>query len=263
MRLFYREKNPDAPITLFFLHGNSNAGVLWQPQYYDESFDTYRLVVFDLPGHGFSSGIPSGDYSLPNMARIMTDAVEVLAGGKPYGLVGFSLGGNITSEMLAFDINPKALVFLSTGLVGEGITPADVAQSELVVEVLFSENPSRDRVMEYFTKLPYVPDADVKAEFLAHYDRTDPAFRRSFFQTVGLGLYSDELSLIRKWNGSPLMAYGSQDDIISPHLLDRITLPYWSGRIVKIDKAAHLVNRDRPDILNPLMRAYFDESFQR
>jgi pimeloyl-ACP methyl ester carboxylesterase len=262
VRLSYLEKNPDAAITIFFLHGNSNSGYLWHHQYSDSAFDEYRLVVFDLPGHGASSGIPSGDYSLPNMAGIITEGVNTLTNGKAYGLVGLSLGGNIISEMLAHGIAPDALVFLSAGLVGEGITPGDVVKSDLVGEALFSAKPSREKVNDYFNKLPYVTDTEFISTLLNNYHNTDKNFRISFFETVGKGLYSDEISLIRKWRQSPLIAYGLHDDVVNPDLLDQITLPYWGGQIFKIEHAAHLLNWDQPIVMNKLMLKYFKDSFQ-
>ena len=259
--LSYLEQNGHRRKTLFFLHGNSGSSLLWERQYRDRIFDSYSIVAFDLPGHGQSSGIPSKDYSVSNLARIMSNAVKLLANGRDYALTGLSLGGNIVAEMLVHGVAPKGLVFLSAGLVGKEVPLSDVIQNDLVVDVLFKDNCPRDRVEEYFNGLPYKHDSELVTSLVRDYDRTNKEFRLIFPQTVGQGMYSDELALIRSWKGSPLAIYGNQDNIVKPDLLDHVSIGWWKESIFKIDKAAHLVNIDNPSVINQLMLDYLIECF--
>ena len=54
--------------------------------------DRYRLVVWDLPGHGLSSEAKSRDYSTERLAADLRGVVEA-TGTDPVILVGHSLGG--------------------------------------------------------------------------------------------------------------------------------------------------------------------------
>lgn len=57
--------------------------------------ERFRIVVWDLPGLGKSTGPASGDYSIEKMAHDL-EAVTQIAGKGPIILVGHSIGGMIT-----------------------------------------------------------------------------------------------------------------------------------------------------------------------
>jgi len=57
--------------------------------------DTFRLIVWDLPGLGLSTQPANHDYSLENLARDL-EAVLAFAGNRPALLLGHSIGGMIT-----------------------------------------------------------------------------------------------------------------------------------------------------------------------
>ncbi len=89
VEIFGRE---DAP-TLVLTHGWSTSETEW---YYAKRqlAGQFRLIVWDLPGLGASTGLPDGIYSLDRMSRDLK-AVVALANGKPVILVGHSIGGMI------------------------------------------------------------------------------------------------------------------------------------------------------------------------
>lgn len=74
----------------------------------------YRVVAFDAPGHGLSSGRQS---SLPEFAEAVADAVSYL--GDVHGVVAHSFGAAATTFALAFDSFepatslPERLVFVA------------------------------------------------------------------------------------------------------------------------------------------------------
>ena len=89
MRLSYYENNTAGPSILFFIHGNSGSGKTWSKQVGDDLLSEYRLIAFDLPGHGRSSHSdhPDDDYSPIGTAKILSEAIKKLAGRQPFILI--------------------------------------------------------------------------------------------------------------------------------------------------------------------------------
>ena len=71
-----------------------------------ELSDSFRLIVWDLPGLGRSTRPTNRDYSLENLSRHL-EAVLGLAGDQPAILLGHSIGGMITLTFCR--LFPKAL----------------------------------------------------------------------------------------------------------------------------------------------------------
>jgi pimeloyl-ACP methyl ester carboxylesterase len=104
---------PSNGIPIIFTHGwgaNSNE---W---YYSKKYliDRYRVIVWDLPGSGFSKKPDNNDYSLETMAKDLNAVLE-LAKDKPAILVGHSIGGMITLTFCR--LFPEALGKQVSGLV--------------------------------------------------------------------------------------------------------------------------------------------------
>lgn len=76
--------------------------------------DTFRLIVWDLPGLGLSTQPTNHDYSLENLAGDL-EAVLALAGNRPALLLGHSIGGMITLTFCR--LFPEALGTRVAGLV--------------------------------------------------------------------------------------------------------------------------------------------------
>jgi pimeloyl-ACP methyl ester carboxylesterase len=71
-----------------------------------ELSDSFRLIVWDLPGLGLSTRPTNRDYSLENLSRHL-EAVLGLAGDQPAILLGHSIGGMISLTFCR--LFPKAL----------------------------------------------------------------------------------------------------------------------------------------------------------
>ncbi len=117
----YIEEHPAAGKILFFIHGNSSAASSWYKQFESPLFSRYRLIAFDLPGHGYSSHSqdPANDYSPLGTAKILAKAIETLAADISYILIGFSYGTNLIAEMLNYGLNPKGIVMVGMCCIGE------------------------------------------------------------------------------------------------------------------------------------------------
>jgi pimeloyl-ACP methyl ester carboxylesterase len=84
---------PDDAPTLVLTHGWGASSAEW---YYEKTrlAGRFRLIVWDLPGLGFSGKPDNNDYRLENLAADL-EAVLAVAGDRPVVLVGHSIGGMI------------------------------------------------------------------------------------------------------------------------------------------------------------------------
>lgn len=261
MDVAYQEVNAQKTNTLVFIHGNSSSSRVWSLQYQSELFREYRIIAPDLPGHGQSSAIASGDYSVINMASIIGEFVVAVVGNTPYCLVGLSLGGNVTAEMLGLGCSPAGIALISTGLVGKEVPVARVVKEGLVAEVLFQHTPRSSSIKRYFSTLTREGDSKLVDVLIEDHRQTRPQFRADFPRSIGDGKYSDEIDLVRQWGKKPLVVFGCDDQSIPPDVLDNVELPYWSGGIGKLADAGHLVNIDQPLIFDGLIREYCQDVF--
>ncbi|EWY35895.1 alpha/beta hydrolase [Skermanella stibiiresistens SB22] len=110
----------DAPV-LVLIHGNSSCREVFARQTESELGGNYRLITFDLPGHGKSSDAaqPERTYTRPGLADAI---VEMLAKLKisEAALLGWSLGGHIAIEMLGRFDGMTGLILTGTPPVRRG-----------------------------------------------------------------------------------------------------------------------------------------------
>ncbi|MBV9282781.1 MAG: alpha/beta fold hydrolase [Chloroflexi bacterium] len=109
---------------LVFLHGLGGSQSTWQ-EVLPAFAERHRVCALDLPGHG-ASDKPSpavADYSLPGIARLVADALDVLH-LTPATLVGHSLGGAVALHVALErpDAVSRLVLVDSLGL-GEEINP--------------------------------------------------------------------------------------------------------------------------------------------
>lgn len=105
--------------TVVLLHGYLNHSAQFKnliPYLLDQGF---AVGVFDLPGHGLSSGPEAAIDSFDQYSRALNDFVAVLAPRlhAPYYTVGFSLGGAIAMDILLKGKTPFEKTVLAAPLI--------------------------------------------------------------------------------------------------------------------------------------------------
>lgn len=90
-RIHYRDEGPrDAPV-LLLVHGGNASLHTWEAVV-DALDDRYRLISFDMPGHGLTGPSTSRDYSASALIKAATQVLDA-AGVQRATWVGNSLGG--------------------------------------------------------------------------------------------------------------------------------------------------------------------------
>jgi pimeloyl-ACP methyl ester carboxylesterase len=84
--------DPDAPVTMLFVHGYGLNRRSWRFQRRDLAGDA-RLVFYDHRSHGASARSPARHCTIEQLAADLEAVIEHLGGDRPIVLVGHSMGG--------------------------------------------------------------------------------------------------------------------------------------------------------------------------
>lgn len=259
--LAYIELNPNQPNTLFFIHGNSSSCKTWENILYNDLLSGYRLIAFDLPGHGESSASPNPDnhYGISDLGRILGKATESLINNENYILIGCSLGTNIVSETLLY-INPKGIVLESPCIIGENLDFSKISFPDVDTSVLFIEDPAIDQVKKYYSYSILNKKEEVIDSLVEDFLKVKPPFRSAMLQqSTSGGKISDEIKLLKEYQNPLLLITGKEDKVINPDYLDSVDLNKWKNSIFKIPGAGHPVHLDEPEIASKLIYEYSTE----
>jgi pimeloyl-ACP methyl ester carboxylesterase len=94
-RVHYRDEgNPYGPV-LVLLHGSSASLHTWE-SWVTRLSDDFRVITLDLPGHGLTGPVPSGDYGAPAAVAFLEEFLATLK------LERVNLGGNSFGGFLAW-----------------------------------------------------------------------------------------------------------------------------------------------------------------
>jgi pimeloyl-ACP methyl ester carboxylesterase len=109
----------DAP-TLVLVHGWTENLTFWSYQVRELGDRGYRIVAYDLRGHGDSAGAAGGDYSIARFGEDLEAVlVSCLTGGQRAVVVGHSLGAMaIAAWAEHHDVQPRVVgaALLNTGV---------------------------------------------------------------------------------------------------------------------------------------------------
>jgi pimeloyl-ACP methyl ester carboxylesterase len=259
--LSYVEKNEAGAQTLFFIHGNSGSAHAWQRQLESPALSAYRLIAFDLPGHGESGPIPADENVLLEMAAILAGAVQQLSEGKPFVLVGLSLGTNLAAEMLAQGVRPSGMALLAPCIFGRGYTLLTIGLEGVDMSPLFSEEASPEAVQTCIQAACLSQDAATHQQLLHDYRSTFPPMRPAFLQAGLQERYSDEVAVLKSAAFPLLVVFGADERVINPAYLDNAGLPLWQDKIFKLPGGSHFIQLDQSETVNALLQTYAEQVF--
>jgi len=227
------EGNP----SLFFVHGAGGDASIWndQAEYFLGRHPAYRL---NLPGHGGSSG--SGEGDIGAYARWVSLAAERVFSGRPYVLVGHSMGGAVVLR-LALDPpspGPRGIVLVATA--------AKLAATRAVFHMLREDPEAFFKITEEFAFSPGTP-REVR-------ERVGAPIRRCPTSLIAVDLKAadgfdvrDRLEQARL----PTLIICGLDDRLTPaassrHLHRKIP----NSRLVLVPRAGHMVMAEQPGMVN-------------
>ncbi len=208
LEINYFDNQSSSELALIFIHGNSHSLRTFRHQLADESLSVFRLIAFDLPGHGLSS--PAANYDMNLFVNVLKDLIARLKVNK-YILVGHSLGGHIAVQALS-QLTPLGLFLFGAPPLKKPLDMnAFLPHKDL--GLLFKNDLSYQEVtnlIKSFYKNRIITDLDI-----SELQKTDSNFRESMAKSFGEGKYQDECELLRTYKGLKTYLIGTHDTLIN------------------------------------------------
>jgi len=245
INLYYEVAGQGDPIV--FIHGLGSSARDWE---YQVPFfaPRYRVVVFDVRGHGRSDK-PPGPYSVPLFAQDAAALIRALEAA-PAHVVGISMGGMIALQ-LAVDEPAlvRSLVVVNSGpelVVRTFRERLMILQRFLIVRLLGMRKMGEVLSQRLF---PRPDQAPLRQMFVERWAENDPrAYREAMRALVGWSV-ADRLGDIR----CPTLVIASDQDYTPVSAKEAYVARMPNARLVVIPDAHHAVTVERPDEFNQVL----------
>ena len=250
----YKESAGSGPAVLF-IHGNSACKEVFDMQLDGTSGHRYRMIAFDLPGHGESSDAPDPEHSYhiaayADVAVMLLEHLDV----RRCAIVGWSLGGHIGLELLTRDLGVAGLLITGTPPVGRD--PADMAAG-------FLPSPHMEFTgREHLSDLEAAAYADettgIVEEFMRHaVRRTDGRARSLMMEAAAAGRHADQRKLVETSPVPLAVVTGADEPFVNNAYL--ASLDYanlWEGEIHVVADSGHAPFRDARQAFDPILARF-------
>lgn len=261
--LWYDEQGSGPPMVC--LHGGWQDSDVWQ-DHVDRFADEYRVIRFDLRGHGRTGATDARRYSIDGFVDDLEALLDHLGVDRPI-LTGISIGGMITQAYL--DRHPDGARAAVIGGPARSMPPVDLPRG---VKAVASPLPAvAGMVSTVGTRATFqwllagiratvgdtwlTTDPDVRAEALETLDEIPPAEYTKIFRAIYRfvppdlsGVETPTLVLAGDREAPQVKAQGKQ-------LASMLPL----GAYTEIPDAGHLVNQDNPDAFDEVCAEFFAE----
>jgi pimeloyl-ACP methyl ester carboxylesterase len=94
--IHFRDRGPRGAPVLVLIHGSNASLFTWEP-WTARLSDAFRIIAIDMPGHGLTGAVPSGDYSEQAMTNVIARVADRLGLGR-FAIAGNSMGGAIAAR---------------------------------------------------------------------------------------------------------------------------------------------------------------------
>ncbi len=271
VKLAYRQQGR-GPATIIFIHGNSSCKDAFTRQF--DHFKrppfslfgkpNYRIIAFDLPGHGQSSNAvtPETTYTFPGYAQILNQAINRL-GIKNYILAGWSLGGNIALEMAGGDLQSpnsafKGLMIFGAPPVGPGPENVEKAFLPATLESAVGSSQATEEQLAAFVKAAYGTLDPIPDIYYQCAKRTDAIAREVMVSHwfSGIGGHR-QIETVAKWQKPICVVHGIQDVFVALDYLKQAPWKnLWQNKIFELPQCGHAPFLEDPDAFNAILENF-------
>lgn len=258
-RIGYRDSGGTG-LPILFVHGVCGSKEVFEHQFSAPLTGLFRLIAFDLPGHGASDDAenPADSYSIQALTNTTVDVMNFLRLKRAL-VVGWSLGGHIAMEMM--ERFPERLA----GVVSIGAPPlapgwrATMRAFHIHSDMLLGRKVQfTTRDAEHWQRLCYGPEPD--GMNFAAILRADGRMRPETTRSLLKGGIADQRRVVETSKVPLALINGTEDPIVRVSYLS--TPAYanlWEGRPHLIAGAGHAAFLSHPNSFNVLLHRFASE----
>lgn len=244
----------DAP-TILFLHGNSFSSDVFQKHFESAQLENFRLVAFDLPGHGHSDTISADvGYSFGTIADAIAKGMVALD-LKNVVLAGWSLGGHVALDMM--DRNSRvagAMIFGAPPLHFGALS--SIRAYHFSRDMFLASKPQFSTVDAMrFEK--FCLGECASGHYIDTISKAAPNMRAEVFKSVLQGKNRDQYNLAVNANKPLCILHGMDDPLLRTSYIESIAHnPSFTGEIAMIDNAGHAPFLDQPETFEFMLASF-------
>ncbi len=251
----------DAPVVIL-LHGGGQTRHSWSGAAKALARRGYRVINFDARGHGESEWSAVGAYSLDD--RVADLEAIVMQLGRPFALVGASLGGATSIHATAQVMRPGALVLVDIvpHPEPEGINrivtfmrahPDGFATLDEAVDAVAAYNPERPRPRDPAGLMRNLRQRE-DGRLYWHWDPRIVAPRpQDFHETV-----RQSAATLPQTGVPVLLVRGLKSDVVSDAGVAAFRALVPDLEVADVGGAGHMVAGDRNDAFNEAVIAFLE-----
>lgn len=264
-RLSVREYgNPQGPAILF-VHGIAQSQLSFNKQVRGDLAKKYRLITYDLRGHG-ESDKPVREDAYTDGRRMSDDLRAVMSAtgvSKPV-LVGWSLGGIIVAQYLS-DYGDEAIAgvnFVGARIAQPKGQPARMPGAAHIRGMLSVDLERNIRATASFVRACVTaPLAAEDFDLMLGYNMASPVSARA--ATLKWSGGTDFAAALPRIKVPVLISHGKRDQVISPDVATEAGRIVGGARISWYEDAGHSPFFEDPARFNAELAAFADEAAKR
>ena len=246
-------------LPVVMIHGNSSSKEVFAGQLESPLGDQYRMIAFDLPGHGASSDArdPSLTYTMPGYADL---TMEVLAelGVDQAAVIGWSVGGHIALELLPRFSGLAGVMIAGTPPVHP--TPESFQggfKPHPMLAVLGKEELSEEE-LELFVTGAYGDGVTPALRDAAR--RADGRARATLFATMFDGRTSDQRTLAETTKVPIAVVNGADDPMTNTDYIGSLSYAtLWEKHCFVLRGEGHAPFLTNPDVFNVILDRFLND----
>jgi pimeloyl-ACP methyl ester carboxylesterase len=255
LRIAYYETKGWGP-TIVLIPGKAESKDSYKKQLLSPLGWFFRMVSFDLPGHGESDKAidPFQTYSVQQLTKILLGIVDKLNLHDAV-FVGCSFSGHMLLEVSSQ--LPQAKGFMIFGAPPIGFPASMDAFFPIPAFFLGYKPDLTEEEVNVLTKAYFKPNAAIPQFFFDDVRESDGMFRLCVGYMFQTGGYKDEIEIVRHLSVPLAVIHGKEDQLINGDYYSRLEMPtLWRNKVHIIAKAGHNVQWERADMFNLLLMQF-------
>jgi len=249
-----------APAVLL-IHGNSMCWQVFTGQFESSLSERYRLIAFDLPGHGASGNArdPERSCSIPGYSELALEILDTL-GIDEAAVLGWSLGGHVGLEIMAHWNGLRGLMVVGTPPVAP--SPDALAEAFLQTQLMAfaGQKEAAPHEAEAYARACCGAAVDRMPALLEAARRTDGWARHCMMRSALAGKGADGRRVAETATVPLAIVAGAEDPFINRRFL--LSLDYaclWQDKVHFMEHCGHAPFLDRPTAFNALFGSFLSD----
>lgn len=261
-RLAVAETEGPGPAVLL-IHGNSACKEAFRHQLEGPVGAAYRLIAYDLPGHGASedAGDPRRTYCMEGYADLAAELLDLLDVERA-AAVGWSLGGHVALEMTQRFPGLAGLLITGTPPVGkeedavaQGFKPSE--EIKLAGQEVFSEADA-----QAYARTTVNAKGALDPHLLAMVRRTDGRARQFMFQSFVAGQGADQRRIVETSRLPLAIVSGGDEHFVNNEYLARPRYAnLWEQTLFILPGVGHAPFLEAPAVFDRILLRFLGDLF--